>query len=275
MNHTAGRPAGKKPPVRYYAVSRGRRTGIFTDIKQYEHAVTGFKGARAKRFFRYGSARRWLAREFFGAPPDGAGKSRGSEMARRRTISARLKEEIRAMDPAAIYAVDAEMTGLDKDGELLQVSIVNGCRTVLYNQYFKPERHTSWDATVPIHRIAPGDVQTAPHFRQKAPQLTALFEKACLIVGYNTLQDLRFLQKYGVSFPPSLPVLDLGEAYSFIHSACRPVRTYAKLRECAAHYGCEDVRWHDSLADAAATLFCFFAMLDDEDALFRRLSCPQ
>ena len=77
------------------------------------------------------------------------------------------------------------------------------------------------------------------------------------------------LQQAGVAFPPALPILDAGEAYSFIHSEHQPVRSYAKLKDCAAHYGYGETQWHDSLADAAATLYCFQAMLDDENALFQ------
>ena len=53
------------------------------------------------------------------------------------------------------------MTDLSSDGEILQVSIINGRNAVIYNQYFKPEHQTEWDDTVPIHHITPERVQDA------------------------------------------------------------------------------------------------------------------
>lgn len=257
-------------PTRYYAVSRGRRIGIFTDFAKYERATQGFKGARSKSFKYYKQARRWLYRELFAKPGEYPLERRQKkELARRRSLSSQVKDFIRTLYASRIYAVDVEMTDLYSDGEILQVSIINGRNAVIYNQYFKPEHQTEWDDTVPIHHITPERVQDAPSFSSYAPLFSKLFAQAQLIVGYNTMQDVRMLQQAGVAFPPALPILDAGEAYSFIHSEHQPVRSYAKLKDCAAHYGYGETQWHDSLADAAATLYCFQAMLDDENALFQ------
>lgn len=261
---------GQDQSTRYYAVSKGRRIGIFTSFTQYEQATLGFKGARAKSFKYYKQARRWLYRELFAKPGERRLEPhQKKELNRRTVLSSQVKAFIRTLDVCRIYAIDVEMTDLSADGEILQVSVINGRNAVICNQYFKPSRRTSWDDTVPIHHITPDSVKNAPAFSSYAPLLSRLFAQAQLIVGYNTMQDVRMLLQSGTAFPPALPILDVGEAYSFIHSRNQPVRSYAKLKDCAAHYGYGDVQWHDSLADAAATLYCFRAALDDEEALFR------
>lgn len=261
---------GKEQPARYYAVSKGRRIGIFDNYPQYEQSTLGFKGARAKSFKYYKQARRWLYHQLFPNPNESYLDPRQKkERAYRIGLSAKVKKFIHTLDISRIYAIDVEMTDLSADGEILQVSILNGRNAVIYNQYFKPDYQTRWDKTMPIHHITPEQVQHAPSFSSYAPSFSHLFSQAQLLVGYNTMQDVRMLKKSGVVFPTSLLILDVGEAYSFIHSEHQPVRSYAKLKDCAAHYGCADVQWHDSLADAAATLYCFQAALKDEKALFR------
>ena len=174
-------------PTRYYAVSRGRRIGIFTDFAKYERATQGFKGARSKSFKYYKQARRWLYRELFAKPGEYPLERRQKkELARRRSLSSQVKDFIRTLDASRIYAVDVEMTDLSSDGEILQVSIINGRNAVIYNQYFKPEHQTEWDDTVPIHHITPERVQDSPSFSSYAPLFSKLFAQAQLIVGYNT-----------------------------------------------------------------------------------------
>ena len=231
----------------------------------------GFKGARSKSFKYYKQARRWLYRELFSSQQYPLESRQKKELARRRSLSSQVKDFIRTLDAGRIYAVDVEMTDLSADGEIPQVSIINGRNTVIYNQYFKPECQTEWDDTVLHHLHYAGTRAERPSFSNYAPcsAVCSLFAQAQLVVGYNTMQDVRMLRQSGVLFPPALPILDVGEAYSFIHSEHQPVRSYAKLKDCAAHYGCADVQWHDSLADAAATLYCFQAMMVDENALFQ------
>ena len=183
--------------------------------------------------------------------------------------SPKVKKFLYRLDARRVFSLDVEMTGLGADDEILQVSVVDATNAVRYNQYFRPERKTCWDETVPIHHITPEKVKNAPSFYSLLPQLNSLFSDTQLLIGYNTMQDVRFLQRHGVRFSPFLRFLDMGEAYSFIHSAHQQLRSYAKLQDCAAHYAYGGQCWHDSLADAKATMYCFYAMMDDKDAIFR------
>lgn len=265
---------------RYYAISKGRKTGIVTDTARYYSYTQGVKGARAKGFSTYQAAKAWLQGEQSHQAHSSIPGTRFHRQAslhqtalqRRIRRSYDVKAAIHTLDARRVLALDIELTGLLPTAEILQVSIVNGLGQVLYNQYFRPEAITSWEETIPIHHITPSMVANKPIFRTAVPALTQLFANAQLIVGYSTMQDIGFLRKYGVQFPHAPIYLDIGDSYSFVNTDIWHPRTYAKLKNCAAHYGYSDTDWHNSLADTKATLYCFYAMLDDPDALFRYMS---
>lgn len=265
------------PSKRYYAVSRGRKTGIITDTAQYYAYTQGYKGARAKSFSNYRAAKAWLQREqryhanethgtissLLHTPPYSAA------LQRRIQLSREVKSYIHTLDARRVFVLDIELTGLLPTDEILQVSIVNGLGQVVYNHYFRPKTVTSWDKAMEIHHITPAMVADKPLFQTAVPALSQVFANAQLIVGYSTMQDIGHLHSYGVQFPHAPIYLDIGDAYSFVHTDVLHPRTYAKLKTCAAHYGYPDASWHNSLADTKATQYCFSAMLDDADALFR------
>ncbi len=269
-------PAAK----RYYAVSKGRKTGIITDTAQYYACTQGYKGARAKSFSSYQAAKAWLQREqsyqthtlHHTAPHILHAAHQNVMLQKRIHLSHDVKTHLNALDVRRVLALDIELTGLLPTDEILQVSILNGLGQVIYNHYFRPAAVTSWDETVCIHHITPSMVADKPVFQTAVPVLTQLFAEAQLIVGYSTMQDIGNLHKYGVQFPHKPIYFDVGDAYSFVNTDRQHPRTYAKLKNCAAHYGYTDTDWHNSLADTKATLYCFYAMLNDADALFRLMS---
>lgn len=271
--HGNRQPLQKK---RYYAISKGWEVGIFTDLKRYLSATAGFKEPRARKFGTYEDAQNWLRFEFSQEKARKAAQRRRHLLTQRAKAqkalakgSPKIKKHLYTLDARRVFALDIEYTGFTEDAEILQVSIVNGLGIVVCNHYFQPEHVTMWDDTIPIHHITPEAVAQKPFFRTYAAHLTHLFATAELIIGYSTMQDIALLHKSGVTFPEKPIYFDVGEAYSYVHATDSQPRTYAKLQDCAAHYGYTRDDWHDSLADTIGTLYCFYALLDDEKALFR------
>ena len=265
---------------RYYAISHGRKTGIFTNAACYYSYTQGFKGARAKSFHSYQAAKSWLHQEHachtaFTKDTSSLyfhSSAQKKALQQRICLSHKVKNHISTLDARRVFALDIELTSLLSTAEILQVSIVNGLGQVLFNNYFRPETVTSWDETITIHHITPSMVANKPTFHTAVSTLTQLFANAQLIIGYSTMQDIGHLHKFGVQFPHAPIYFDAGDAYSFVHMNTLHPRTYAKLKTCAAYYGYTDENWHNSLADTHATLYCFYAMLNDRNALFRLLS---
>ncbi len=284
------RHRGNRRKKRYYVISEGWKTGIFTDLTRYNAAISGFPEPRTRQFSNYEDAKCWLrierytqslrhqaTRKLFAQPaPAPVQKEKKSKQKKKKDPmqqllkgSKKIKKHLYQCNAHHVFALDIEYTGFTPDAEILQVSVINGLGMVICNQYFKPERITDWSETIPIHGITPEMVADKPYFRTYAPHLSQVFADAEAIVGYSTMQDIALLNKGGVIFPEKAIYLDAGESYSFVTAKENEPRTYAKLQDCAAHYGYTGDGWHNSLADTKATLFCFYALLDDEKTLFR------
>lgn len=274
--HQAPTAASPRPKTRYYAISAGRQTGIVTDVRQYRAAIDGYKSPRGRKFSSLADAQQWLAQELAQKKANAAIQRRKRAASRKAKAqrllqrqSPHVKKAVCHMDARYVFVVDIEFTSLARDAEILQVSLMNGLGMIVCNQYFKPDHTTAWDDTIPIHHITPDRVADEPSFQTYAAHLSDILASAQAIIGYSTMQDIGRLRRQGVTCPAKPVYLDVGEAFSYIHEAVTGQRTYTKLQDCAAYYGYGTTNWHNSLADTKATLYCFYAMLDDPEALFR------
>ncbi|WP_301861335.1 viroplasmin family protein [uncultured Megasphaera sp.] len=265
--------------MRYYAISAGRKTGIFTTTDEYIRYTSGFKRPKARGFATYTAACTWLKQEQAGHHALPRKKAAVHHLDKsllkwkeRVRLSSQVKQTIYPLDARKVLVIDIELTGLLPTDEILQVSVIDGLGKTRFNRYFKPEHLSSWPQTEEIHHITPESVQCAPPFHAYIPHLSQLFSTAQLIVGYSTMQDISILYHTGVQCPLQPLYVDIGEAYSFVHTRPREPRSYAKLQDCAHHYGYAESDWHNSLADTMATLYCFYAALADPKALFKRMA---
>ncbi|MCM1166425.1 MAG: 3'-5' exonuclease [Lachnospiraceae bacterium] len=163
------------------------------------------------------------------------------------------------------YTIDTETTGLNPDeDEILQLSIIDVNGETVYDSFFRPERHTSWESAEKVNRITPELVSGAPKIKEMLPVLNAVFANCGTIIGYNTGFDLAFLQNAGVIFRGDTRIIDVQALFMPIAGDWDWQRNNYKwqsLVECAEYCG---YKWqgnaHDSLADARATLFCYDAL---------------
>ena len=86
-----------------------------------------------------------------------------------------------------IIVLDTETTGIDEKAEILQLSIIDTDENVLYNKYFKPAHHTTWDEAMRINGITPEMVADCNTFEEMLPEIEAILSKADCIMGYNNL----------------------------------------------------------------------------------------
>ena len=158
------------------------------------------------------------------------------------------------IDKRKIICLDTETTGFSpREDEILQLSIMNGCGDILFDEYVKPQRKAEWPCAQAVHGISPemvGNNNSIEMYQEKINQILAGAE---LCVGYNLSFDLNFLRGAGVCIPEKLKIHDVMWAFSKITGKRR------SLSYCAAYYG-YSFQAHDSLEDAKATLHCFFAM---------------
>lgn len=166
-----------------------------------------------------------------------------------------------------IICLDTETTGIDRlHDEILQLSIINGDGQVLFNEYFKPVSKTSWDKAESINGISPSDVMNCRSLLSYRKQIEKILSTADVIVGYNVHNfDLELLFNGGIRscIKKDSVIVDIMHSFSAIYgewSNYHGSYKYQKLITCAEYYGYSGSRWHDSLDDAKATLFCFYAI---------------
>ncbi len=158
--------------------------------------------------------------------------------------------------------VDTETTGLQGDAdEILEVGAVKmvGNRILVgstFHRLVRPRRN-GWGRTVPIHRIRPADVLTAPPVEAVIPAL-AEFCRDHILVGHNVAFDRAFLQRAGFPVDGFIWV-DTGQVEQWLAAQAAGQNGAADLPELndletlARRYRVPVLRPHNALADALAT----------------------
>ena len=165
--------------------------------------------------------------------------------------------------------IDTETTGLDCTvDEILQLSIIDDSKNVLYDGYFKPNS-TSWESAQEINHISPEMVKDAPPLIEKIDMLNEIIGSTDKIVGYNTIFDLGFLKQGGIHVPENAIIIDVMRLFASIYGEYSDYfggYKWQKLTTCATYYGYDwsshEKNAHNSLADCFATLYCYNKMLD-------------
>lgn len=163
-------------------------------------------------------------------------------------------------NPADIICLDTETTGLTSDDEILQISIINGSGEVLFHELIRPMYKDAWPDAEAINAISPEMVTGKPTIEAFIPRLSTILASAKLIIGYNIKFDQGFLQRAGIAWPKGVPIYDVMLKFAEITEYYGKYK-YQKLSVCAEFFGYEsEGRFHDSLEDVRATLFCYHAM---------------
>ena len=165
-----------------------------------------------------------------------------------------MEQLLHEIEKDRIICLDVETTGLSPAAdEILQLSIINGCGEILFDEYVKPQRKTEWPYAQAVHGITPEMVRDKDHINAYVDRLNRILAEAKLCVGYNLSFDLSFLRAAGVTVPARLETHDVMWAFAKIAGKRK------SLSCCAEHYG-YSFQAHDSLEDVRATLHCFFSM---------------
>lgn len=167
-------------------------------------------------------------------------------------------------NPADIICLDTETTGLTSDDEILQISIIDGSGAVLFHELIRPMYKDAWPDAEAINAISPEMVAGKPTIEDFIPHLSDILASAKLIVGYNIKFDQGFLQRAGIAWSKEVPIYDVMLKFAEITEYYGKYK-YQKLSVCADFFGYEsEGRFHDSLEDVRATLFCYHAMTEME-----------
>lgn len=164
-------------------------------------------------------------------------------------------KQIKEIKTKKIICLDTETTGLESDDEIISLSIVDINGEQLYDQKFKPVKHSSWLSASKVNNIQPSDVRNCPFYLDKLNEIQKIFDEAELIVGFNLKFDLSFLKDINITNKQQIDVMEL-------YKKVKQIKRNHKLEIVAKHYGYtwEEAK-HTSLGDAKATIYCFNQLL--------------
>lgn len=168
--------------------------------------------------------------------------------------------ELDVIEKQGLQIIDTETMGLKpRRDEVLSLTILDGCGTVLLDERFGTARHRRWDEAQSVQGISPADVKGLPTLGECAGRVTQTLKGATRLIGYNLGFDLAFLTAAGVRWPDELPLYDVMREFARLHglrNGQHPNGRWVSLTDCVRHYG-YGFEAHSSLEDARATLFCF------------------
>jgi DNA polymerase III, epsilon subunit and related 3''-5'' exonucleases len=166
--------------------------------------------------------------------------------------AAELARQIIAQKP--VY-IDTETTGLEKDAEVIEISIVDWNGAVLFTSLVKPTRPIPADAQR-VHHIKDSDVAASPAWPILWPRIRS-FLYGRPVAAYNAPFDYRMMQqshaRYRLPWRDTLNMVDVLPLYSDYRGVWDPVRRsmkYFKLEEAGAYFKIPLLNEHRSAADA-------------------------
>lgn len=113
---------------------------------------------------------------------------------------------------------DIETTGTDEDKEILQMTIVDENKDVVYDGYFRPVNHSSWDEAEKVNHITPEMVKNSPTWDDEKEIITQIFNHANKLITYNgEAFDIPSVEKgLGIKFDiPSKDVIYMYSKYKY------------------------------------------------------------
>ena len=167
--------------------------------------------------------------------------------------------------------IDVETTGFSpRTEELLQVSIIDTKGNTLFDQYFKPQFHDSWEEAQAVNGISPEMVKNAPAFADKLDEINKIISPASAVIGHNVGFDIRFLTYNGVDFPANAEIIDtmrlFAPVYGEVSSSRNSTGGYKNKSLVVAadffSYAWGDDQAHNSLSDCRATLYVYKKLIE-------------
>ena len=162
-----------------------------------------------------------------------------------------------------IIVFDTETTGLSSvNDEILQLSIIDGEKNILLNNYYKPSHTDSWDDAYSVNKISKEMVADKPFITEDIDKIQQIFDDADILIGYNIDFDISFLKEIGIQFKENIEHYDVMKVFAEIYGVWNTEKQgykWQKLTLCAYYYNFDWTKYpaHNSLGDCFATLHCY------------------
>ncbi len=183
-----------------------------------------------------------------------------------------IRKNILILNPIIL---DVETTGIRKNDEILQLSIIDLRSNIVFDKYMKPKHVNDWEEAFKIHNISHEMVKNKKHISYYKRDIEKILKKHKLIIGYEVNSDIAFLKRAGIELKSNI-VLDIAYIFSLLFEneniIDRKIRP--SLLEASKFYNF-DFNAHDALSDCIATLHCFKSILVEKKEKFEFKYDPQ
>ena len=146
--------------------------------------------------------------------------------------------------------------------EAVELAIVDLAGNELFSRIVKPQNIEQWQPSASSGNLSPEDVAEAPELYQFEDEISALFEKASIVVGQHVEFAREMIEASWVSLPP-FEEFDLDEQFRLSHETRDyPGQTAAAatLQGMANYYGTGTVG-EGALDEARAVASCYQALV--------------
>lgn len=161
-----------------------------------------------------------------------------------------------------VICLDAEFADNE---ELLELSVYDLTGREIYHRFYRPELIKDWRTD--IHHITPDMVAGEKTFSKCRYEVESILAKASVVTGFAVDNDLRVLERGGVSNIADMKVIDVRDIYWFVRGRKEGINPYSvpSLLTCANSLGLDfsEQEAHSASADTEATVRCFNALLKE------------
>lgn len=172
-----------------------------------------------------------------------------------------MKHSIDLPAEESCVCLDAEFV---EGNELLELSVYDLSRKLIYHSRFKPAGYKSWDSSV--HHITPGMVADAPAFVSELPAIQRIVDRATHLIGFAISNDISHLRSQGVKNLEKKQIIELRDWYWINHGKAAGFDLFQGISLASVaeslnlDFGEEGM--HSASGDTLATLDGFLMLLE-------------
>ena len=160
-------------------------------------------------------------------------------------------------NPNDYLIMDAEMTGVGRDDEIIEMSLVNMDGEEVYHGMYYPEAPISGEAYY-IHKISEEDLFDCPRFSEAWPEIFEVLNGKTLLI-YNANSDIKMMHQTLKKQKVKSPMIK-NQCVQTLYEKYRGLRRSVKLEAACEQMGLIYEQSHRATGDCIMTLELIKAM---------------
>lgn len=169
-----------------------------------------------------------------------------------------------------VVSLDIEATGYGKNTDVVQFSMINENWKQIFNVYTRPKSFSEkylkneLRKTKKLNRITFDLIKDRPPLSDYRKSIQKYLNSAEIIIGFSIKNDIYWLNRNGIFIRKHKKVIDvqhLFQVYMYVQKEQPEWYRPLTLKKCCSYCNFEEKtdarRFHNSLGDAEATMYCY------------------